>query len=102
MKAYGTRGADKKLMNDALKANKRATTRKLNLRKMSKKENKVLPTKDVIVAEDEEKHCEIDFDVAIATSKKRKEAIVLRPAKSKVPKPKVAGKVTHFSQNKEG
>lgn len=102
MKAYGTRGADKKLMNDALKANKRATTRKLNLRKMSKKENKVLPTKDVIVVEDEEKHGEIDFDVAIATSKKRKEAIVSRPAKSTVPKPKVARKVTHFSQNKEG
>ncbi|KAF3662190.1 hypothetical protein FXO38_11307 [Capsicum annuum] len=58
-------------MSDTLTASKRATTRKRNLRKKTKKEKKIIPMKEVMVVEDGEKDDDIDSGVPISMSKKK-------------------------------
>lgn len=66
LKLYRTRGVEKKLMRNALKVIKRATTRKRNAKKRSEKRKVTSPTKEVVEVEEEE----IDDDVFIIASKK--------------------------------
>lgn len=84
-------------MSDALKANKRDTARKRNSRKNSEKKKADPSTKEVVEMGDKDKKDDFDSDVAIATSKKRKEAGSLNPAKFVAPKTKCDGGKNHIS-----
>lgn len=82
MKSYGIKGAEKNLMSDALKANKKATTRKRNTKNEFEKEKMVFHSKEVVKVEDKDKEEDIDDEMIIATSRKQKEAGSLKPTKS--------------------
>ncbi|KAF3628667.1 hypothetical protein FXO37_29284 [Capsicum annuum] len=82
MKSYGIKGAEKNLMSDALKANKKATIRKRNTKNEFEKEKTVFHTKEVVKVEDKDKEEDIDDEMIIATSRKQKEAGSLKPTKS--------------------